>query len=170
VSMRQSHTGEDELGIIEMYKNIVYKIALMHTKNQTDADDAFQETFLAYFSKIRVFHDEEHRKAWLIRTAINCSKKITASSWRKKIIFLNDHDIFDKTFKFLLKEENTLYIAIKDLPIKYRTVIYLHYFEEFSAEKIALVLNIKPSTVRMQLMRGRNLLRERLKGDYFNEE
>lgn len=70
--------------IINQYKNMVYKIALTHTNNRYDADDVLQQTFLAYYSKKISFTDDEHIKAWLIRTTINYSKKITGSSWRKK--------------------------------------------------------------------------------------
>lgn len=152
---------------MDTYQNMVYRIALTHTGNRSDADDAFQQTFLVYFSKSRTFHEEEHRKAWLIRTAINCSRKITASSWKKKTAPFVDGP--DHTFHFALEEEDMVYTAINSLPIKYRTVIHLHYFEELSAEEIAGALKMKSGTVRMQLLRGRDLLREKLKGDYFDE-
>lgn len=153
--------------IVEKYKSMVYRIALTHTQNQADADDAFQQTFLVYCSKDKAFLDETHRKAWLIRTAINSSKKITASTWRKKTVSLDDKA--SESLYFTMEDENAVYTALKELPEKYRTVIHLHYFEELSAEKIGFILKRKPGTVRMQLLRGREMLREKLKGDYFDE-
>ncbi len=153
--------------IIEKYQSMVYKIALTHTRNQSDADDVFQQTFLIYCSKNLLFHDEEHRKAWFIRTAINCSKKITFSSWRNKTVLLDE--VPGESFQFTLEDENAVFIAIKELPEKYRTVIHLYYFEELSVKRISCILKIRAGTVRMQLLRGREMLREKLKGDYFDE-
>ena len=66
------NTSEDF--VVRTYADMVYKIAVRYTANLTDADDVFSETFLAYFRKERQFNSEEHRKAWLIRVAINCAK------------------------------------------------------------------------------------------------
>ena len=65
------NTSEDF--VVRTYADMVYKIAVRYTANLTDADDVFSETFLAYFRKERQFNSEEHRKAWLIRVAINCA-------------------------------------------------------------------------------------------------
>lgn len=153
--------------IVQTYKNMVYKIALTHTHSQTDADDVFQQTFLIYFSKNMSFHDEEHRKAWIIRTAVNCCKKITTSSWRKKMVPLNE--LSGQSFQFETEDQNILFAALQELPPRYRTVIHLYYFEDYSAQRIGSILKIKAGTVRMQLLRGRQLLRNKLKGVYFDE-
>ena len=63
----------NEETVVRTYADMVYKIAYRYVLNQADADDVFSETFLAYFKKERVFQDEEHRKAWLIRVTINCA-------------------------------------------------------------------------------------------------
>ena len=153
--------------VIGLYKNMVFKITLTHTSNRLDAEDAFQQTFLAYYQKDKTFSDEEHRKAWLIRTALNCSRRITQSSWKKKTVSLEETS--DGCFQFVSEEENLVYRSVMELPEKYRTVILLYYFEDLPSEEIALILKRKSGTVRMQLMRGREMLREKLKGDYFDE-
>ena len=64
----------NEEAVVRTYADMVYKIAYRYVANPVDADDVFSETFLAYFKKERVFPEEEHRKAWLIRVTINCAK------------------------------------------------------------------------------------------------
>ena len=123
--------------VIQRYKGTVYSVALSYTSNRADADDIFQEVFLIYFKVKPQFNDEEHRKAWLIRTTINCSLRVV--------------------------EENAVYLALQELPEKYRIVLQLFYFEDMSVESISKALNIKAGTVKVQLMRGREMMKTKLK-------
>ena len=77
-----SETSIDE--VIEKYSKMVYGIALTHLENRTDADDIFQDVFLTYYQKSKIFNEEDHRKAWIINTTLNFCKKISGNSWRKK--------------------------------------------------------------------------------------
>ena len=164
----QSFRADDDIKeVIEKYTKLVYGIALTHVKNQIDADDVFQEVFLIYFQKNKVFNDEEHRKAWLINTALNCCRKVTGSTWRKKTVPLDE--LPDQTFQFISNDENLVYTALQALPQKYRIVLHLFYYEDLSVEEISNALKIKQGTVRIQLMRGRELVRNKIKGDYFYE-
>lgn len=150
--------------VVDKYGAMIYRIALTNVKSNSDADDVFQDVFLTYIKKNKLFNDEEHRKAWLIRTTIICCKKFFSNSWFKKTTELNDTLTID-----IPEMENTLYEALIKLPEKYRTVLYLFYFEEMSIAEIHEALRIKPSTIRTQLTRGRVLMKEKLGGDYFEE-
>ena len=153
--------------IIQRYKGTVYSVALSYTKNRDDADDIFQEVFLIYFKVNPEFHDEEHRKAWLIRTTINCSKRVVDSTYRKRTVPMEEME--EGSFQFQTKEENVVYLALQKLPEKYRTVLHLFYFEDLSVEQVANVLDIKSSTVKVQLMRGREMMKEKLKEEGYND-
>ncbi len=152
--------------IIQCYSNLVFGIALTHTQNRSDAEDVFQEVFLIYHRKRPDFHEQEHQKAWLIRTAINCSKRITHSNWRKKVMLEQPPE---GVFEFRTEEENKVYSALSKLPSKYKTPIYLFYFEEMSIKEISNFLKTKQGTVKVHLSRGRAMLRDMLKGVYFYE-
>lgn len=115
---------------------------------------------MRYIRKNAHFETEEHRKAWLIRVTINCCKKMWTSSWIKKIVPL------DETIVFEMKEETNLYYELQKLPMKYRAVIHLFYYEDLSIEEISKALNQKPSTIRTQLTRARYKLKKILKEDY----
>ena len=152
--------------IIDRYQNTVYGLALARTGSRADADDVFQEVFLAYFQSGKTFRDEEHRKAWLLRTTINQSRRVTSSSWRQKTVPLSERE--DVPAQFQDPEENEVWTALQSLAEDYRLPLYLFYFQELSTQEIAKALAIRPGAVRMRLTRGREQLRDKLKGAYFD--
>ncbi len=159
--------GGEMDAIIDRYQDTVYGLALARTGSRSDADDVFQEVFLAYHQCGKTFRDEEHRKAWLLRTTINQSRRVTSSSWRQKTVPLSERE--DVPVQFQEPEENEVWTALQSLAEDYRLPIYLFYFQELSTQEIAKVLAIRPGAVRMRLTRGREQLREKLKGAYFDE-
>lgn len=142
--------------VIEKYSDMVYKLAFSMTRTKTDSDDIFQEVFLRYLRKKITFETEEHRKAWLIKVTINCSKNFWASSWIKKIVPLEDNISFET------EEQNYIHDMLKKLPKKYKIVIHLFYYEDLSINEISSLLNIKPSTIRTQLTRARRILKKKI--------
>lgn len=161
-------TGGELEAIIHRYQNMVYGLALARTGSAADADDVFQETFLAYYRAGKTFREEEHRKAWLLRTALNLSRRITSSTYRSKVVPLEEGE--GVALPFREPEENRVWQALQSLAEDYRLPIYLFYFEELSTQEIARVMAIRPGAVRMRLSRGRDQLRTLLKGDYFHGE
>lgn len=153
--------------IIHRYQTTVFGLALAKTGSRADAEDVFQEVFLAYYQSAKRFADEEHRKAWLLRTTLNLCKRVTGSSWRRRTAPLEEAG--EEPFAFHSQEENQVWQAVSGLAEEYRLPIYLFYFQELSTREIAQVLGIREGAARMRLSRGREQLRERLKGDYFDE-
>jgi RNA polymerase sigma-70 factor (ECF subfamily) len=162
----------DTSQVIALYQDMVYAIALTHTRNRSDAEDVFQEVFLAYHRKQPCFDDDERRKAWLIVTTLNCSKQVTTGSWRSKVVPISE-DLIDRraddSFHFRTDEEDAIFGALQELPSRYRIVLHLFYFEDMPISQIASVLDIEAGTVKVQLSRGRAQMRDMLKGAYFNE-
>ncbi len=78
---------EHVTNIVNQYSNMVYKLALARTKDKADAEDVFQEVFIRYMKNYQKIVSDEHCKAWLIRTTINCSYDIFKSPWLKKNSF-----------------------------------------------------------------------------------
>ena len=161
--------GGELTEIIDRYQTTVFGLALAKTGSRADADDVFQEVFLAYFQSGKVFREEEHRKAWLLRTTLNLCRRVTQSSWRKKTVPLTADADADTPVPFREPEENQVWQALAQLEETYRLPIYLFYFQALSTREIARVLSIRPGAVRMRLSRGREQLRALLKGDYFDE-
>lgn len=149
--------------VVRQYKDMVYRIALMRVQNVWDAEDVFQEVFVTYLKKQPVCENEEHRKAWLIRTTINYAKKITGSTWKKRVdVMENTETLADGAYEFEQEEENQVFLAIKKLPDKYQIVLELFYFEELSTKKIAELLSVGEAVVRMRLSRAREKMRKQL--------
>lgn len=146
--------------IVEKYFDTVYRLALSQTQDSHRADDVLQDVFIKYINSDKEFESEEHIKAWLIRVTINCCKSTFTNSWVKKTVPLTD----DITFE--IPEQEDIYYAVAKLPKKYRAVIHLFYFEELSIKEISQYLKVKESTIKSQLHRGREMLKEILKGSY----
>lgn len=150
--------------VVEQYQRMVYAICLTHTRCRVDADDAFQEVFLTYHRRQPACHDEEHRKAWLITTTLQIARRLSNSSWRTRTVPLAaDSDQFGQVeVHFPNADQDALFSALAGLPINYRTVIHLFYFEDLPVNQIAAILDIEPGAVKMRLSRGRVMLREAL--------
>ena len=159
--------GGELTEIIDRYQSTVYGLALAKTGSRADADDVFQEVFLAYFQSGKTFRDEEHRKAWLLRTTLNQCRRVTQSSWRKKTVPLSERE--DAPVTFSTPEENAVWQALSGLEEGYRLPLYLFYFQGLSTREIARVLSLGQGAVRMRLSRGREQLRQARHGDYFDE-
>ena len=154
--------------IFEKYSDMIFRVAVSHVRTRNDALDICQEVFLKYVKKNLSFENEEHRKNWFIRVTVNCCKSFLRSAWHRKSIFSANNDYAQTPFEDYDKRTD-VHNALQQIPVKYRTVIHLFYFEELSVREISDILKIKESTVKSQLMRGRKLMYELLKGEYFNE-
>ena len=163
---KPQRTGGDLEEVIDRYQNMVFGLAMARTGTREDADDVFQEVFLTYFRADKTFREEAHRKAWLLRTTLNLSRRVTQSTWRQKTVPLEEGKEVAQPFRE--PEENQVWQALRALPEDYRLPLYLFYFEELSTGEIAKALSLRPGTVRMRLSRGREQLRTQLDGVDFD--
>ena len=150
-------TEEQRTQIVNRWGDMVYRLALARTASVPDAEDVFQEVFLRYFRHEDKFHNDEYRKAWLIRCTLNRCKSLLSSPWRKRVVPLETAEEVG-----VEDDYREVYSAVLSLPAKYRAVIHLHYFEGLSVAEIAQMLRVPEGTVKSQLSRGRALLRDML--------
>lgn len=143
---------------LDRYSQSMIKIAFAYLKNIADAEEVAQEVFLTYLQKRPVFENGEHEKAWLIRTTINKSKNMLKTGW-----FRSRNPVPDD-LSYLPKEENEVLQAVLSLDRKYRIPIHLHYYEGYSIQEIAVILQAKSATVGTWLARGRALLKDKIGG------
>lgn len=141
------------------YGDRVFSAAFSICRNREDADDTVQDTFLKYYSMNADYIDETHLKAWLLRVAINRAKDITGTFWRRN---RGSWEEYMDELEFVQPEDRSLYQAVMRLPEKYRIVIHLFYYEEYSIEEISSALHRSIGTVKSQLSRGRKLLKSML--------
>lgn len=147
---------------IERYSNMVRRLCLIHLKNYADTEDIFQNVFLKYALSSVAFETEEHEKAWLIRVTINACKDLLKSFFHSRVVSLDE--LIEVPME-MQEDQREVLEAVLSLPQKYREVIYLHYFEDYTAPEISRILGKKVNTIYTLLTRSRQMLREKLGGD-----
>jgi RNA polymerase sigma-70 factor (ECF subfamily) len=161
-------TPADTTAVVQRYQKLVFGLALSHTRCRGDAEDAFQEVFLAYHRKQPDCKDEDHRQAWLITTTLNVARRIAQSSWRTRVVPLTQDQAGlapdAARFHFSDPRQDDLFAAFATLPETYRGVLHLFYFDDLPVARIAQVLDLEPATVKMRLSRGRAILRGKVQG------
>lgn len=137
-----------------MFRNTVFSVIFNYLKNTDDASDIMQEVFIRLYQTDTEFRSDEHMKAWLIRVAVNLSKNfLRDNKHRQTELLTEDIPYFDNN------SDSDLLQMVLELPEKYRIPIHLHYYEGYQVSEIAQILQLPVSTVKVQLMRGREMLR-----------
>lgn len=149
--------------VLRTYADMVYKVAVRNTQCIADAEDVFSDTFLAYYTKKPEFASEEHRKAWLLRVAINLARNTHRA--QKKVSELDERLPSQERSFEQIELSLDLSEAMRRMQPEYREVLCLFYLQELSTKEIAEVLEKNESTVRTQLMRAREQLRGILETD-----
>ncbi len=154
---------EDVNRVMEAYADMVRRICFVHLKNRHDTEDVFQNVYMKYLLYEGSFESIEHEKAWFVRVTINaCTDWLRALSRRKWVsleVLAEECVVPGDPSKEVLE-------AVLRLPEKYRDVIYLFYYEEYTAVEIAKILKKKENTVYTWLSRAKDILREKLGGEW----
>ncbi len=158
---------EEAQRLVDAYGDAVYRLAYAYTGNRPDAEDVTQETFLRLLREAPEFRDEGHRRAWLLRVAVNRARDLHRSPWRKRSAPLSEAEALPAPEV----PEAEVLEAVLALPEKYRAVVHLYYYEGYSGAEIARLLGKSVSAVNTRLSRARAMLRDRLKeGDGYDCE
>lgn len=147
---------------VEQYADMIKRICLYHLKNATDTEDVFQTVFLKYLLYEGSFESSEHEKAWFIRVTLNACRDYLKSFFRHSALPLEE---LAEEAASIPPQQHEVLDAILALPVKYKDVIYLHYYEGYSAAEIGRILGKKENTIYSLLSRGRTMLQEALGGD-----
>ncbi len=140
--------------IIRQHADMIYRIALQNLKNPDDASDIFQEVCLSLLTKNAPLFDDVHIKHWLIRVTINKCRNLRKSVWNTRT------EPLTPDFSAAKEEDLSALELIFSLPINYRNVVYLYYFEQYTVPEISEILGKSKNTVNSQLQRARKKLRE----------
>ena len=151
---------------VEKYADMVWRICFYHLKNRADAEDVFQNVFMKYMLSTETFSGDEHEKAWLIRVSVSACKDVLKSFFRRRVVSM---ELLYEMPAEVSETHREVLRAVLSLPEKYKDVIYLHYYEGYSAVEIAKLCGKKENTVYSLLSRGRSMLREKLGGDGLGE-
>lgn len=149
---------------IERYSDTIRRLCMIYLKNHADTEDIFQTVFLKYVLSSVLFESEEHEKAWFIRVTINACKDLLRNFFRSRTISLDE--VMEQAAD-LPPDHRDVLEAVYSLPQKYRDVVYLHYFEDYTAPQISRILGKNMNTVYTLLTRSKKMLREKLGGDEY---
>ena len=151
---------EELADLYRRHAGMVYQICLMLMKHVPDAEDATQTVFQKAMEYQKPFRDPEHEKAWLIVCAQNHCRDVLKSAHRTRQAVLPE-DIADER---RAQRDETL-DAVLALPEKYKTCVYLFYYEGYRTAEIAALTGVPASTVRSHLSEARALLKTMLGGE-----
>ena len=145
--------------LAETYRDRLFAAAFQVCGNAADAEDAAQEALLRYHISEKQFESEQHIRAWLLRVAINCAKNLSRSFFRRNTVPL---ETYMETLEFDSGESREIFREVMSLPEKYRLVIHLYYYEDYSVAEIGRILGLTESNVKVRLSRGRQKLKKAL--------
>lgn len=163
--MRQAETNGRAEMILTRFGDSILRYAYTYLHNMSDAEEVLQDTLVQFLKTAPEFESENHEKAWLLRVAANLSKNRIRYNKLRETDELNDELVAEER-----EDLSFVWEAVKSLPVKYREVIHLFYHEGYQTAQFAKVLGRNESTVRSDLRRGREKLKEVLKGEYDFEE
>lgn len=150
--------------LFEMYSGKMMALCYRFARDRNEAEDILQEGFVRVFTKLHLYSGSGSFESWMKRVIIN-----TALKYREKNISRHNYSEIDNLHVFdtgpsiieeLSKEE--ILKLIQELPDGYRTVFNLYVIEGYSHKDIGHILKIGESTSRSQLVKARNLLRQKL--------
>ena len=145
----------DVLYLFHRYRDDVYRLAVNYTRSPQEAEDVCQTVFLKLLEQPDLMPGRE--KAWLMQVTANECRDLLRSSWWKRTVPLEQAFQIPKT-----EADETIYL-LRKLPPKYRVVLYLHYYEQYTTAEIAQLLKIPAGTVSTRLKRARERLKTMLK-------
>ncbi|MEH6933708.1 sigma-70 family RNA polymerase sigma factor [Bacillus sp. JJ783] len=155
--------------IMNKYGQEVLQLVYSYVNNKEVAEDLTQDIFVKCYKTLHTYKGNSNLKTWLWRIAINHCKDYIKSWYNKKVIVTEDefayievqHDSVEQTV-IQNAEDRRLASAVMNLPIKYREVIYLFYYEELPIKDIAIVIEVKENTIKTRLKRAKELLKKGL--------
>lgn len=153
--------------LVERYHQNLFAVAFNVCKNREDAEEVVQDAFIQYHLKRLDFQSEEHIRAWLIRVTINKAKNAARTFWWRHRTSLEETMA---ALTFDDQESERLFEAVKALPQKYRIVVHLFYYEDYSVHEMAELLSLSESNVKTRLSRARAMLRDTLKEVWSDDE
>ncbi len=160
--------GERYDDIVERYQAGLYRTAFYYTQNEEDARDITQEIFIRAYNGLAGFKQNSTFSTWLYRIAVN-----HCIDWcRKKKPLLEESTYFDNLCDqegspedLFIRQESTseVHKAVASLPPIYSTILILYYFEDFSPQQIADIMDTPKRTIETRLFRGRKILKDKLR-------
>ncbi|WLD95404.1 sigma-70 family RNA polymerase sigma factor [Alkalihalobacillus sp. AL-G] len=152
--------------IMDSYGDEILQLSYSYVRDKAIAEDLTQEIFVKCYKSLHTYKKNSKLRTWLWRIAINHCKDYLKSWYFQKVQLTKDNSHPIATGKqeveqAILKkdEEESLIDAVFNLPVNYKEVIYLFYFEERCIKEISQLIEVKEATIKTRLRRGKELLK-----------
>lgn len=149
--------------LVNTYGNKLLKTCFLMIKDEKEAEDIVQETFVKVFKNIKSFKGKSSLYTWIYKIAQNTIRdrykiKIQTIPYEDYTVsqYNTEKMVIDKEKREILKNE------LNNINFIYKQVLVLFYFDEFTIKEISEILDEKEGTIKSRLSRGRRILGERL--------
>lgn len=157
--------------IVDNYKDLVFTLAYRMLKNRDRAEEVSQDTFIKIFKKLNTFKGQSKFSSWVYRITYNtCLDALRQQKENYKLIPINEfteHELktVENALDIMQEEElkENVNQCLEQLPGDMGFLLTLYYFEGYSINDIAEVVNLKANNVKVKLHRARLKLTEILK-------
>ena len=158
---RMGETKERLEQIFRDYYQLIYRVAFSQVKNHADAEDITQEVFLKIIRHDMRYQSMEHERAWIVRVTVNLCRDLLKSKWHRTSVSMEDVSEAQRgSCENFTEIQDDMMWAVLQRPEKYRNCLYLFYYEDYSIKEIAQSLEMPENTVKTNLKRGRQALKE----------
>ena len=144
------------------YADPILRLSYTYLKNTHDAQDICQTVFVKLLTEPREFESPEHERAYILRMAANACKDLLKSFYRRRTVSL---DAVIEQPALLPPDNRAVLEAVLSLPPQYKDVVYLHFYEDYTAPQISKILGKNVNTVYTIITRSKQMLREKLRGE-----
>lgn len=173
------NTEEIVTDLMDRHGTSILRLAYSYVRNKQTAEDLSQEIFIKCYQKMDTFQGESKIETWLYRLAVNhCKDYVKSWHYRKVHVTGVISSLFSgeqaSTESQVMKEfaQHDLLEQILALPLKYKEVILLYYFHDFSLKEISEINNLNINTVKTRIVKAKELLKKSIseRGEYYGQQ
>lgn len=154
--------------MMAQYGRSLKRMCYLYLRDAHWAEDAAQETFLKAYRHLSGFRGDCGEQTWLMRIAMNVCRDMLRTAWFRRVDRRVTPEDIQAPDERVHDEDGCVVEEVMRLPVKYKEVILLYYYQNMNTGEIARALGIPVNTVKSRLLRGKQQLRERLEGWYFD--
>ena len=155
--------------LMEQYGSSLLRMSALYLKDADLAQDAVQETFIKAYRHLNDYRGDSSEKTWLTTICVNTCRDMLRTAWFRHQSRIDMDMLPEKPADFTFPD-NTVLTEVMHLHVKYREVVLLRYYEGLKLKEVASALRLSDGKVRSRLNKANSILRERLKGWYYDEE
>lgn len=147
---------------IDLYANDIIRICFVYLADRDQAEDAMQDTFLKAWKSMPSYERKgiENDKAWLMRIAVNVCRDYRRSAWFRHVDWRVSLDSLPRALEAADGRDRELTMDICRLPVKYRQVVLLYYFEGMNTREVSQALGLALATAHRRLKKAEEMLKD----------